>query len=753
MLEDPSPIFADRTAAVDSVVRAAWPEDAGAALVAVGGYGRRELFPYSDVDLLIVTERAQSEREDNDLRESIAPFLRGLWDAGLRVSQSVHSLAECLAGNTHNEELEVSLLDRRFLAGDHQLFERLRNPPRERLAPVLARLVRARHRTFGNTIFHLEPNVKDAPGALRDLHVIRWLALLSGNPEELPGSDWIYRIRNALHLAAERDQNVLNFAMQDACAATFGMDSAAELMRDYYRQAGPVFAACLEAVERAESRRDSVLSALRDQGSRFSDNDFRVIHGKLFFRRQSADLGAARRLFVFIARHGVPTARETRARIVAAANASLMDWKELRELLGMPHAGAALRAMHETGYLARLFPALRGIEWLVVRDFYHRYTVDEHSLVAVQTALELKSAKGQFGELARETPDYPLLLIALLLHDSGKSSSSENHASVSAEHARDACRAIGMSHPEIAAVLFLIERHLDMSRVMTTRDPRDPATAATVASLVGTIERLKMLTILTYCDISSVNPKALTPWRATLLWQTYAAAEHRLTLDLQEHTAGYGMPLRYELTHTADEIAEHHRMEAEGRRVRLDSLGGQHRLTVVTADRSFLIADVAGALAGFGMNILRAEAFVNERHFAIDTFLFSDPMRTLDLNPSEVDRFCEVVDDVVARRKDSARLLLGRQRPQQSPRMVPHVSVDETGVRDATLFEIMAEDRPGILYELSRFLSESGCNIETVLLDTQGRKAIDVIYVTRYGKPLHSEDAARIRAGLEQIAG
>jgi [protein-PII] uridylyltransferase len=735
----------ERTHLIDAQVLSEWPGLPGCALCAVGGYGRRELFPCSDVDLLIVSSRT-------DLREPLAPFLRALWDAGMRVSQSVHTVEECNEVDDLNIELSISLLDRRLLTGDAGLFEKLRDPRREQLAPALARITRERHAKFGNTVYHLEPNIKDAPGGLRDLQVLRWLAKLSGVSIVVPPHDLIAEIRTALHLAAGRDQNILNFLMQDECARTLHFADPSDLMGAWYREARPLHQACLRRLDELEARRSSLLAAFRDRAARLSNSDFSVVNGSVYFRIPPSDPHLFIRIFEFIARHGLPLAPDAEDRIGHFGDPVSITWEELHVILDLPHAAQALRAMHDTGFLLNIFPELAGIESLVIRDFYHRYTVDEHTLVAVTAAIELRKQTNQFGELARETPDYALLLVALLFHDSGKGVPSEHHAEASVEIAERALKTIGMPAAEMETVLFLIRAHLEMSRLMTTRDPADLATAATLAAAVGTAERLKLLTALTYCDISAVHPGALTPWRTTLLWRLYTATSRHLTLGLQTDLAAEGLPARYQLTNSAEQIAEHHRMEMEERRVVIKREGSSYRLTVVTPDRPFLMADIAGALASFGMNILRAEVFINDRDCSINIFRFDDPMRTLDLNPSELGRLEELIQDAIAQRKNVAELLRGRARNRAVAYQPPRVSTENQVSANATLFEITAEDRPGLLYHLSRFFSERGCNIETVLIDTEGRKAIDVFYVTRAGQPLDESETLRMREQLQHIS-
>ncbi len=733
----------ERTRRVDALIASQWPEIPGVALVAVGGYGRSELFPYSDVDLLFVSGR-------DDLKELLAPFLRTLWDAGLRVSQSVHTVAECLEFTDRNVELSVSLLDRRFLLGDAALFRQLRDPARERLIPALARLTRDRHAKYGNTIYHLEPNIKEGPGTLRDLQVLRWMAQLDGGAAPALDRDLLFRIRQRLHESARRDQNVLNYSMQDACAPQLGFSDAPELMRAYYREAAPLFRACLRRLDQAESRRSQLLANLRDRAARLSNSEISVIGGRVYLRSPSVDAAGAMRLFAFVARHGLPLAADTEDRIRQLTTVTV-GWPELRVVLSLRHAPMAVRAMQETAFLLKLFPDLHLIESLVIRDFYHRYTVDEHTLVAIEIAAKLRDATDAFGDLSRETSEYALLFLALLFHDSGKGVPSRDHSEESVGIALRACESLRVSAKETDTVIFLIGSHLEMSRLMLTRDLSDPGTAASLAQTVKTLERLKLLTLLTFCDISAVNPEAMTPWRGTLLWRLYTVTARHLTRALQTEIAEEGMPARYALTHSAGEIAAHHEMEAQGRLTSVERIEGAYRLTVVAPDQPALFARIAGALAGFGMNILRAEAFINERRTAVETFCFADPMRTLELNPTELDRLEQVVCDSILGKRNVEEVLRARGRRTPANRVAARVSFDNTASSKATLFEITAEDRPGLLFDLTGSIAQRGCNIEVLLVDTEGLKAIDVFYVTNGQKPL-SDDAARALSETLRVA-
>ncbi|MEI9976289.1 MAG: hypothetical protein WDO73_32110 [Ignavibacteriota bacterium] len=320
--------------------------------------------------------------------------------------------------------------------------------------------------------------------------------------------------------------------------------------------------------------------------------------------------------------------------------------------------------MHETGVLFAMFPGLEQIECLVVRDFYHRYTVDEHTLVAIQNAC---SAPLSYGELLRELPQKGPLLFALLFHDSGKAHSDAadgyaGHVDASLEAADAAMRRIRMPAPDRDTVTFLIRHHMELSSVMRSRDLADPKAIHDVAQIVGTEDRLKALTVLTYADISAVNPGVMTPWRSSQLWRLYLAVYRELTRELSDDRiaesapgpgAGLleGLPVRYLRTHSEEEIAEHASLAAQSEKrgvaVDIRSRESAWQLTVITGDRPGLFATMAGTLAGFGMNILRAEAFSNRRAQVLDTFVFADPTRTLELNPSEVDRLRATAERVI----------------------------------------------------------------------------------------------------------
>jgi [protein-PII] uridylyltransferase len=792
---DASTALAERSAQVDRVVLtaaadllAAVPD--GLSLLAVGGYGRRHLFPYSDVDLLLLFS---SDRLAAASKDSISRFLQQLWDAGLRVSQSVRTPPECLEVHDQNTELNISLLDHRYLSGDRALYASLADglprflrANRESLVRNLARLTRERHAKSGNTLYHLEPNVKETPGGLRDFQLVAWLDQLrdagsgypaAALPDELQHAfRFLARVRCYLHCQAGRDANSLNFDAQETIAAitegwqhTAGSADASHWMRQYYRHARVVYRAATRALDASEAQSSNLFAQFRDWRTRLANADFSVHRERAHFRapqQLDSDPLLALRLFEFVARHGIRPSLEAEQRIEARIDRLRQFfadppplWPAIEALLSLPQAPLALRSMHDTGLLTAVFPELREIECLVIRDFFHRYTVDEHTLVAMQNLWGLRDQAGRnfYADLLNEVKQPGLLLFALLFHDSGKGSPNEGHVDGSLRLATHAMARMQMPRAVSETVLFLIRCHLELSAALQSRDVFDPATIREVARRVETVERLKALTLLTWSDIGAVNPEVMTPWRAEQLWQLYMMVYNELTRELESDRIAQqaadgppervafleGFPMRYLRTHSEREIDAHIELEQRSRQrgaaVEVRRLETAWQLTLITHDRPGLFAAAAGTLSSFGMNILKAEAFSNRRGLVLDTFTFADPNRTLDLNPTEVDRLRTVTERVLAGKANVRELLRNRPKPKLPSRKaaIPaRVSFNPDASTTATLVEIVAQDRPGLLYDLASAISSCGGNIEVVLIDTEAHKAIDVFYVTASGKKL-----------------
>lgn len=797
--------LAERTAQVDAVVTSSAAEllfpaaPAGLAVLAVGGYGRRHLFPYSDVDLLLLFE---SDKLALNSRDAISAFLQSLWDAGMRVSHSVRTPAECTEVHNDNIELNVSLLDQRYLAGDRPLYAKLAEKlprfitaNRDSLIRNLSQLTRERHGKFANTFYHLEPNVKETPGSLRDYQLLCWLTQMrETEPGRLGESDpraelgkafrFLARLRCYLHSCSGRDNNVLSFEMQDAMADQWRDGDPAQWMREYYTHARAVYRAALYQLEANEAHSSSLFAQFRDWRSRLSNADFSVHRERAHFRspqQLEAEPVVALRLFEFVARHGIRPSLQA-VQQIEAKRERLRDyfaearqlWPPLIPILTLPHTPVALSSMHETGALTAVFPELAGIECLVVRDFYHRYTVDEHTLVAMQALWSLKDtsepALKPFSDLWSESPPPATLAFALLFHDSGKGT-GEDHVEASLRLGEAAMKRIRMPPQEREMVRFLIGKHLALSSAMQSRDIFDPQAVRDVAHQVETVERLQALTLMTYADISAVNPTVMTPWRAQRLWQLYLSVYSELTRELETERIEIdpsvsperreflqGFPTRYVRTHSEAEIIQHVALEERSRKrgvaVDIQKVETAYQLTMVTAsDRPGLFASVAGTLSSFGMNILKAEAFANRRGLILDTFTFADPSRTLELNPTEVDRLRAVAERVITGKTDVRELLRNRPKPalpSRHARIPAAVAFDNDASGIATLVQIVAEDRPGLLYDLASSISHTGCNIEVVLIDTQAHKAIDVFYVTAAGKKLDPQRQSQLETALRQ---
>ena len=818
-----------RTRMVEAILARLWRDAVSSdesrtqnfALVATGGFGRGWLFPFSDIDILFLFGDRDAEHKFQD---TVRRFSQELWDLRLKLSPASRTLSECDRYDANNTEFTISLLDCRYLAGDRDLFRKLHDKVIPKLVMKeskvllqgLAEVTRERYAKHGITLYHLEPNLKEAPGGLRDVNVANWLALISAIdklhdwPEasslrppvrkQLDAAlDFLMSARCFLHFRHGRDDNTLSWEAQDAAAARkIGVPEAEELsaadwMRIYFGHARAVQRTVTQLLEEIPEAWSALYRQVQSWRSRLTTPDFSVVDGLIFLQQPSAlqDPEVLLRLFHFMAHHGLKLSATTEYRIEQALPALAATppkgaelWLYLEETLLQPYAADALRAMHSLRLLTLLLPELRVIDSLVVRDFYHRFTVDEHSFLAIESLHRLKQSQSEwdqrYAELLSELEDPELLYLALLLHDTGKGVADGNHVQASLEIANQAMDRLDVDPKERAEVSFLIANHLELSATLR-RDIFDPGTVAVFAEKVGTPERLKMLALLTYADIKAVNPEALTPWKAENVWQLYMAAENylnrsadqRVHPDLNDEKLARlrslapvtgsrfkafleGFPQRYLLVHAAEEVMRHMQMadELANDPVCVELKRGRHwyDLTLVTKDRPFLFRTLSGVLAAWGMNIVKANAFSNAAGTVVDTFHFTDRFRTLELNLSEWARFKNSVVSVMLGEVDLEKMLEDRQRSEKGAiakvKVDTKIEFDDTSSATTTIVQVIAQDRPRLLHRIASCLSDQECNIEIALIDTEGQMAIDTFYLTAEGNKLQAEHQKQVQKAL-----
>jgi len=798
---------------IDGVLGVLWDRqdwgDANLSLVAVGGYGRGELHPHSDIDILILVDAGSQPGED-----SLSAFLTLLWDIGLQIGHSVRTAAECESSAREDITILTNLMEARTIRGDTGLMAQVR----ERIAPekmwpsadfFMAKLEeqQARHAKFADTEYNLEPNVKGSPGGLRDLQIIGWIAerhfgvsslkeledegFLEAEEREIlnNGRDFMWRIRYALHMITDREEDRLLFDHQRELAALWGFVDGERLaveqfMQTYYRWAlvlGRLNEVLIQYFNQSILRKDT-----EDEISPLNER-FEVRNGYLevssddvFEKEPSALLET----FLLLGTHeeiisvGAHTSRLIRGYRHLVDDAFRRDPKNhalFLDILRAPHRMTRqLRRMTRYGILDAYLPEFGQIVGQMQHDLFHTYTVDAHTLQVIQNMRHfLKPAFDErfpvSSRVARRLPKIELLYIAGLYHDMGKGRGGD-HSELGAVDAERFCVNHGLSQRDTQLVVWLVKNHLVMSAVSQRKDISDPDVILQFANHVGDQVHLDYLFTLTVADINGTNPTLWNAWRGSLLRQLYTETKRALrrglenpadkqewidetrnaAIDILEYRGFTPEELAdvwqergedYFLRERAEDIAWHteaiaghiDRNEALVliRNTSDSSVANTTQIFVYAPDHAALFTRVCTALERLDLSVQDARIYNANDGMSLDTFFVLDSDGQSIAEDGARLRF---IQEQLTASLSGEKLTPIAQR--RTPRQIKsftmpsetRLSLDE--IKNVTVLEVTAADRPGLLARIGQIFVDFGVELQAAKIQTLGERVEDVFFIT-----------------------
>ncbi len=711
----------------------------GIALVAVGGYGRRELSPYSDLDVMLVHADGHGS-VDEIARQIWYP----LWDARTRLDHSVRTVDEARAAAADDVRVALGLLDARHVTGDPALTLRLRSVlmadwrrgARTRL-PELAEACRERARTVGELAHLAEPDLKEAYGGLRDAVVLRslvasWLVDVPHPVVERVRRE-LLDVRDELHEATGRATDRLVADVARDVAHALGLGGRDALLRHVYASGRALAHVCDVSWRRVESLAARPPRRRRSSGGPLLlaiDDGVAEHEGEtvlLSSARPSRDPLLALRAAAVASERGLGLSPVVSARLTREGAALPEPWPaEARRLLcaalGAGHGLLEVwEALDQAGYVDRILPEWAPIRFRPPQSPVHRFTVDRHSL---ETCVE---AVGSLRDVRR--PD--LLLVAALLHDLGKAS-GDDHAVSGASIARTICERWGFTPADVDTVERLVLHHLLLSETATRRDLDDPSTVDLVASLVGDADTLDLLEALTYADARAAGPVASSTWRLRLV----ADLARRVRAQLGGGgTAGWAEAAVFDMPPLQ------HVDGVGGIGVETGAEHGETRIVVAVPDRIGALATVAGVLAVERLRIRSASVGAAGRLGVSQWLIGGEP-------PDPV-RLRERLGVALRDDTDLVRRLAARDASAVTRATAARIDLLADVSDTATVLQVRAHDRPGLVYDVCAAIAAAGADVRSAHVSTLGAECVDVFYLTGPdGAPLDDEHATTVRKSV-----
>ncbi|MEM9174891.1 MAG: DUF294 nucleotidyltransferase-like domain-containing protein [Myxococcota bacterium] len=838
----------------------------GVAIIAVGGYARREMSIHSDVDLLLL------------YRGELTPFVEfvaermqyWLWDAGLTIGMATRTIEETVDLGREDVTVRTAVLTARFLCGDGEFFHAFADRIRDELLPDPAafvseqqELLRERQLQYGDTLYLLQPNVKEGAGTLRDYHTAYWVArgtqpsvrnvddllhfgLLTETEmdEYREALEFLWRTRNELHLRARRANDQMSFEAQEEVAEGIGYGSMAEavsaaaqktppddatladlrfqpddpdlpverFMRDYYRHARTIKSHSELVIDQCARRVNGVDGARSDEEP--IEDGFSLVDGQLAIPHAAhlrEDPIRILRVFEIAQQHQVKLSRM--AQRLVRENLALMDESLratpevsdmfMRILDSETRVMRTLMAMNDVGVLSQVIPEWEHIVCRWQHVIYHTYTVDVHSIFLVEELRRLWRGKyaramPELTELMQEVEDRPVLFLGCLLHDIGKGFGGD-HSNKGVIRAIPAIERLGISKERADRVLFIVQHHLLMSHLAQSRDLSDPQLILELAQICGDRTNLRNLYLATFADIRASSVEGWTDWKGQLLRELFertaemletgaerpdqavalleARVERRREGAREELVRlGVGeskieslfdqLPRRYFLSHTPRQIARHAQVVlrfGDGKRVvtsHREMKGGFTEFIVCTQDVHGLYSQVAGVMTACGLNILGSHVYTTRGGIALEIYRTHTPRGGPDEREMLWAEVAEQLENVLVGAVEVGELVRRRRRPvgmtRPPSRKDPRVLISNTESEFYTLVDVIADDRLGLLYDVTRTIGEQGFEIYISKAATIKDQVTDAFYLKDVNakKIKDSEALERLReALLEAVSG
>ena len=782
------------------------------AVVAQGGYGRGELNPHSDIDILFLYGWRAADYVEYITEKILYP----LWDAGLTVGHATRTVTECARRARRDHVIQTALVDARYVCGEVRLYRDLERVVRRQLGGGAGdRFVETkisehgrRRRRHGESVFLLEPDIKEGQGGLRDIHTAMWIARVKCGAVELhdlPGTgllepgdaavlergrDFLWRTRNELHFLAGRHQDRLTFESQEQAARGLGCDKVERLsevetfMRSYYLHAEEVNRLSSLVIHRAVDHDPS--QRRRPRPGRELRPGVRIAERTLAVAPENGCRGGPEELldlFTDLQRYRLSLGQDSRELVRTRAEAmegtlsgsAAANRRFLDILRGSDWIYETLLELHRTGVLDALIPEFGRVRCMALHDLYHIYTVDQHLMRAVREFERLRSGEFEdslprLSQLAREVARPEILILGILFHDIGKGQGG-GHSELGRVMALEAAARMGLNVDEQELLAFLVLHHLLLTGTAFRRDIQDEKTVRDLADTMGTVENLKSLYVLTYSDVKAVGPDVWNNWKAALLEELFNRTLHvleerekgefaRPDRDLRvqriqdrlmvrlgaEYPPGEvqrdfidAMPKRYFLTIPEETMPLHYRLLrrlGDGPFLAAVSHHPEHGYSEVAIgahDRPGLFASIAGVFAAMELNVLSARISTRRDGLILDVFRISHQGKAeVVMDPGKWSRMELALSRVLEGKADVVELA-GRWRPSylQRPAVkVPtHVRWDNAASDDFTVIEVYTQDRPGVLFTITYWLSQLDYSIHLAKISTDVDQVADVFYV------------------------